>query len=82
MKIDVNKSALFMEFDRKIVHFNIFEIMKYPSTSSSNSIFVMSVIDPVVQEYFEIDSRDELEVVLTKHLELSTTHGRELDGKL
>ena len=55
-----------MKFDREIVHFNIFEAMKY--LSSSNSVFAVSVIDPVVQEVFEIHGRDELKVVLIKHL--------------
>ena len=71
-----------MKFDEKIVHFNIFEVMKYPSTSSSNLVFAISVIDPMVQKVFEIDSRDELEVILTKHIELSTTHSRELGDEL
>ena len=47
-KIDINKGILSMKFDEKIVHFNIFEVINYLSTSGSNSIFSMSVIDPVV----------------------------------
>ncbi|XP_071905840.1 uncharacterized protein [Coffea arabica] len=72
-KIDVNKSILSMEFDGEIVHFNIFDTMKYPSNSNFSSVFSVSAIDPVVQEVFETDGRDELEVALTKHLELETT---------
>nr|XP_027067751.1 uncharacterized protein LOC113693402 [Coffea arabica] len=72
-KIDVNKGILSMEFDGEIVHFNIFDIMKYPSNSNFSSIFSVSAIDPVVQEVFETDGRDELEVALTRHLELERT---------
>ncbi|XP_071905713.1 uncharacterized protein [Coffea arabica] len=72
-KIDVNKGTLSMEFDGEIVHFNIFDTMKYPSNSNFSSVFSVSAIDPVVQEVFETDGRDELEVALTKHLELETT---------
>ncbi|XP_071928201.1 uncharacterized protein [Coffea arabica] len=72
-KIDVNKGTLSMEFDGEIVHFNIFDTMKYPSNSNFSSIFSVSAIDPAVQEVFETVGRDELEVTLTKHLELGTT---------
>ncbi|XP_027174698.1 uncharacterized protein LOC113774352 [Coffea eugenioides] len=73
-KIDVNKGTLSMEFDGKIIHFNIFDTMKYPSNSNFNSVFSVSTIDPAVQEVFETVGRDELEVALTKHLELETMH--------
>ncbi|XP_071923067.1 uncharacterized protein [Coffea arabica] len=72
-KIDVNKGTLSLEFDGKIVHFNIFDTMKYPSNSNFSSVFSVSAIDPAVQEVFETVERDELEVALTKHLELETT---------
>ncbi|XP_027156720.1 uncharacterized protein LOC113757799 [Coffea eugenioides] len=61
-----------MEFDGEIVHFNIFDTMKYPSNSNFSSVFSVSTIDPAVQEVFETVGRDELEVALTKHLELET----------
>ncbi|XP_071923539.1 uncharacterized protein [Coffea arabica] len=63
-KIDVNKGTLSMEFDGKIVHFNIFDTMKYPSNSNFSSVFSVSAIDPAVQEVFETVGRDELERVL------------------
>ncbi|XP_071912445.1 uncharacterized protein [Coffea arabica] len=72
-KIDVNKGTLSMEFDGEIVYFNIFDTMKYPSNSNFSSVFSVNTIDPVVQEVFETVGRDELEVALTKHLELETT---------
>nr|XP_027083724.1 uncharacterized protein LOC113706027 [Coffea arabica] len=72
-KIDVNEGTLSMKFDREIVHFNIFYTMKYLSNSNFTSIFSVSAVDPAVQKVFETIDRDELEVVLTKHLELETT---------
>nr|XP_027120356.1 uncharacterized protein LOC113737306 [Coffea arabica] len=72
-KIDVNKGTLSMEFDGETVHFNIFDTMKYPSNSNFSSVFSVSAIDPAVQEVFETVGRDELEVALTKYLELETT---------
>ncbi|XP_027166714.1 uncharacterized protein LOC113766758 [Coffea eugenioides] len=67
-KIDVNEGTLSMEFDGETVNFNIFEEMKYPE--ESNSVFALSVIEPIVQEIFELDGENALEVALTKHLEL------------
>ncbi|XP_071906819.1 uncharacterized protein [Coffea arabica] len=81
-KIDVNKGTLSMKFDNEIVHFNIFETMKYPSDSNVGSVFSINVIDPAIQEVFEIEGRDELEVVLTRHFESETTSGVELSEVL
>ncbi|XP_027181968.1 uncharacterized protein LOC113780360 [Coffea eugenioides] len=67
-KIDVNEGILSMKFDGAKVNFNIFEMMKYPE--KSNSVFALSVIEPIVQEIFEMDGKDALEVALTKPLEL------------
>ena len=67
-----------MEFDSDIVHFNIFETMKYPLDSNTGSVFSINVIDSAVQEVFEIEDRDELEVALTRHFESETTCGVEL----
>ncbi|XP_071917001.1 uncharacterized protein [Coffea arabica] len=81
-KIDVNKGTLSMEFDGEIVHFNIFESMKYPSESHAGSVFSINVIDPAVREVFEIEGRDELEVALTRHFESEMASGVELSEKL
>nr|XP_027100445.1 uncharacterized protein LOC113719440 [Coffea arabica] len=70
-KIDVNEGTLSMEFDGETVNFNIFEAMKYPE--ESNSVFALSVVEPFVQEIFELDGKDALEVALMKHLELGVT---------
>ncbi|XP_027169380.1 uncharacterized protein LOC113769101 [Coffea eugenioides] len=79
-KIDVNEGTLSMEFDGETVNFNIFEAMKYPE--ESNSVFALSVIEPFVQEIFELDGEDALEVALAKHLELGVTHDVDLRGDL
>ncbi|XP_071905864.1 uncharacterized protein [Coffea arabica] len=81
-KIDVNKGTLSMEFDGEIVHFNIFESMKYPSKSHAGSVFSINVIDPAVREVFEIEGRDELEVALTRHFESEMASGVELSEEL
>ncbi|XP_071917965.1 uncharacterized protein [Coffea arabica] len=81
-KIDVNKGTLSMEFNGEIVHFNVFETMKYPSDSNIGSVFSVNVIDPAIQEVFEIEGRDELEVVLTRHFESETTSRVELSEEL
>ena len=57
-----------MKFDGEMINFNIFEVMKY--SEESNSVFALSVIEPIVQKVFELDSKDALEVTLTKSLEL------------
>ncbi|XP_027090426.1 uncharacterized protein [Coffea arabica] len=79
-KIDEKRSTLTMKFDGEVVHFNIFDIMKY--SSKSHSVFGISVINPVVQEVFELNGRDELEVALTKYLELEATYDVELSAEL
>ncbi|XP_027099229.2 uncharacterized protein [Coffea arabica] len=79
-KIDVSEGTLTMEFDGEIVHFSIFEAMKYPC--HSNAVFAVSVIDPLVQEVFEINGRDELEIAITKHLDLEAACEMELDISL
>ncbi|XP_071940137.1 uncharacterized protein [Coffea arabica] len=74
-KIDVNKGTLSMKFDGEIVHFNIFESMKYPSESHAGSVFSINVIDSAVREVFEIEGKDELEVALTRHFESKMLSG-------
>ncbi|XP_062173532.1 uncharacterized protein LOC133878994 [Alnus glutinosa] len=66
-KIDVNSGTITMEFDGKIVKFNICDAMKYPD--DDNPVYSVDVINPLAQEVFELDEKDELEVVISKHLE-------------
>ncbi|XP_027181753.1 uncharacterized protein LOC113780138 [Coffea eugenioides] len=70
-KIDVNEGTLSIEFDGEIVNFNIFDAMKYPD--ETNSVFALSIIEPLVQDTFELNGGDALEVALAKHLELGAT---------
>ena len=42
-KIDVYNGTLTMEFDGEIVHFNIFEAMRYPS--DLNACFAIDTLD-------------------------------------
>nr|XP_027086696.1 uncharacterized protein LOC113708441 [Coffea arabica] len=79
-KIDVNEGTLSMKIDGETVNFNIFEVMKYPE--ESNSVFALSVIEPFVQNIFELDGKDALEVALIKHLELGVTPNVDLRGDL
>nr|XP_027120412.1 uncharacterized protein LOC113737367 [Coffea arabica] len=79
-KIDVNEGTLSMEFDGKIVNFNIFDAMKYPN--ETNSVYALSVVEPLVQEIFELDGVDALAVALAKHLELGATPDVELSDEL
>ena len=44
-----------MEFDGKMVHFNIFDAMKHPI--DSHFVFAACVINSIVQEVFELNSR-------------------------
>ena len=69
--IKVNASTLSMEFDGAIINFHIFEVMKY--SEESNSVFVLSVIEPLVQETIELEGEDALGVILVRHLELGAT---------
>ncbi|XP_062155157.1 uncharacterized protein LOC133863203 [Alnus glutinosa] len=66
-KIDVNSDTITMEFDGEIIKFNICDAMKYPD--DDNPIYSVDVIDPLAQEVFELDGKDELEVAIRKHLE-------------
>nr|XP_027060912.1 uncharacterized protein LOC113687515 [Coffea arabica] len=57
--------------ERVIVGENVSAVL-FTQVRGPSSIFSVSAIDPAVQEVFETVGRDELEVVLTKHLELET----------
>ena len=67
-KIDVHDGTLTMEFNGEIIHFNIFEAMRYPS--DVHSVFNIDIIDSLMQQVYELDGEDKLEIVLSKHLDL------------
>ncbi|XP_071921870.1 uncharacterized protein [Coffea arabica] len=79
-KLDMNEGTLSMEFDGEIVNFNIFDAMKYPD--EANSVFTLSVIEPLVHDTFELDGDDVLAVALAKHLELGATLDVEINDEL
>ena len=65
-KIDVHSGILTMEVDGKIIKFNIYDAMKYPS--DDNPVYSIDVIDSLAQDVFELEGKDELEVAISKHL--------------
>src|ERR1044071_3764794 len=65
-KIDLASGSLTLEFDGEIVKFNIYDAMKHPI--DDNSIFSIDVIDPIVQDTFDICCRDELQCALENSL--------------
>ncbi|KAF5442859.1 hypothetical protein F2P56_035475 [Juglans regia] len=66
-KIDVHSGTLTKEFDGEIVKFNIYDVMKY--VGDDNLVCSIDVIDYLVQEVFELDRKNGLEVFISKHLE-------------
>ncbi|XP_010244116.1 PREDICTED: uncharacterized protein LOC104588022 [Nelumbo nucifera] len=66
-KIDVYNGTLTMEFDGKIVKFNIYDDMKYPI--DDNPAYSVDVIDFSAQEVFKLDGNDVLEITISKHPE-------------
>ncbi|GKB30614.1 uncharacterized protein Tco_0870015, partial [Tanacetum coccineum] len=61
--IYVHEGILTMEFDGKVIKFNIYDSMKYPG--NEYSIFSIDVIDSLVQKFFELNDEDSLKVGLT-----------------
>ncbi|XP_010279242.1 PREDICTED: uncharacterized protein LOC104613215 [Nelumbo nucifera] len=66
-KIDVHSGTLTQEFDGKIVKFNIYDAMRYPS--DDNPVYSIDMIDSLAQEVFEFDGKDGKEISISKHPE-------------
>ena len=66
-KIDVFNGTLTMELDGEVVHFNIFEAMRYPS--DVHSYFSIDVLDVLAQQVLDLGSEDALDVVIRNNLE-------------
>ncbi|XP_027182165.1 uncharacterized protein LOC113780574 [Coffea eugenioides] len=66
-KIDVYSGTLTMEFDGDIIKFNIYDAMKYPN--ESHSVYVIDVINSLMQHTFELTNDDALKVALTHGLD-------------
>ncbi|CAN6692431.1 unnamed protein product [Malus baccata var. baccata] len=69
-KIDVFNGTLSMEFDGKVVNFNLSDSIKY--LSEDHSCFSIDIIDSLAQGYFEDLNDDVLEKVITRGMELKT----------
>ncbi|KAI3511713.1 hypothetical protein L1887_18870 [Cichorium endivia] len=65
-KIDVDSGTLTMEFDGEIINFNIYDVMRYPTDVSS--INFLDVIEPLIDECFELTNDDSLAIVLSKSI--------------
>ena len=63
--------TLTLEFDGEIVHFNIFEAMRYPS--DLNAYFAIDTLDTLAQKILDLDCEDTLEVVMRNSLEHDKT---------
>ncbi|CAH9124841.1 unnamed protein product [Cuscuta epithymum] len=79
-KIDVFSGSLTLEFDGDKVEFNIYDSMKYPN--ENHSLFAIDVIDPIVQNTFEMNGEDDLLSVIENDLgenslELALTPNRQ-----
>ncbi|XP_012435603.1 uncharacterized protein LOC105762271 [Gossypium raimondii] len=67
-KIDVQSGTLTMEFDGKIVKFNVYEAMGHPN--SLLNISSIDIIDCLTQTYSKYHDFDELETVLYKSIDI------------
>ncbi|XP_076883120.1 uncharacterized protein LOC143531785 [Bidens hawaiensis] len=70
-KIDVYSGTLSMEFDGKIINFNIYDVMWYPSDVSS--VIWLDVIDPLTDDYVVLSNHDTLALILNKSLDEAST---------
>ena len=57
---------LTLEFDREIVEFNIYDSMKFPT--DDHSLCSIDIIEPIVQNVFDVDGKDELLMVIDSSL--------------
>ncbi|RDX69602.1 hypothetical protein CR513_51258, partial [Mucuna pruriens] len=68
-KIDVHAGTLSMEFSDTLVQFNIFEAMKHPT--NDNSLFGIDLLDEILEEYFQLNSNEEIEKLAGSTNEIS-----------
>ena len=82
MKIDVHDGTLSMEFDDKVVKFNLFDAMKHPR--DDQSVFSLDTVETLVVESLDFQNKnkkDKLEVVLSQALQESKI-GIQLDEEV
>ncbi|XP_062114390.1 uncharacterized protein LOC133825473 [Humulus lupulus] len=68
-KIDVHEGTLNMDFDGEVIHFNIFEAMRFPS--DVHSISSIDILDSLSQRILDLHGEDELDVVLREPIDLN-----------
>ncbi|XP_074297038.1 uncharacterized protein LOC141627711 [Silene latifolia] len=64
-KIDVSSGSMTMESNGHVVQFNIYDAMKYPADYHSVN-FVDAVVDPLAQDFFNLNGDDELQKVVAE----------------
>ncbi|KAJ9173940.1 hypothetical protein P3X46_017023, partial [Hevea brasiliensis] len=76
--INVHDGSLTMEFNGEIGHFNIFDAMRHPT--DVHSVCHVDIIDPLVQQTFEWDGEDKLNLAISYNVdkESKTNSQREL----
>ncbi|XP_062113996.1 uncharacterized protein LOC133825008 [Humulus lupulus] len=67
-KIDVHEGTLTMDFDGEVIHFNIFEVMMYPS--DVHSVSSIDILDSLLQRILDLHGEDGLDVVLREPIDL------------
>lgn len=65
-KIDVSTGSLTLEFDGEVVEFNIYGSMKFPT--DDYSLCSIDIVEPLVQDVFDVDGSDELLMALDSSL--------------
>ena len=82
IKIDVHDGTLSMEFDNKIVKFNIFEAMKHPRDDQSVfSLDTLETLDLDSLNFQKKEKNDNLEIVLSQALQESDI-GTQIDDEV
>ncbi|XP_021621487.1 uncharacterized protein LOC110621518 [Manihot esculenta] len=76
-KIDVFDGMLTIEFDGKIIKFNVYDSMKYLNDFSN--VCGVDIIEPLVQQVFELQGEDELKTVMYEHLNKAKLTGISVD---
>ncbi|PIN22503.1 DNA-directed DNA polymerase [Handroanthus impetiginosus] len=75
MKIDLHDGTLTMGFDGKVIKFNIYDAIKYPSNESC--VFAVDMIDSLTQKSFELNDDNELMVALCESLSVKDLQEQE-----
>lgn len=61
-KIDVQDDTLIIEFNGKVVKFNVYDAMKYPNDLSC--AYNIDIIDSLNKSYFDLSHGDEVNITL------------------